>query len=195
MPKVRARKDHGPQPQERERFHRRPATILCWNNNFQLEIRTTLRNSEWKWKDHQFSNHITTNLYSLEPHKIVHEFVRFADEHILQKSMESPHSSPSVAWSENSITQYSRAFYLLRQQNTVIAHHKIPGWKQMVIYTIAKSSHTHSLLESHKDTHYTIVAQSVFPVIVNTKLSLKTYIMLIKALVPSKSKTTLMHPP
>jgi hypothetical protein len=65
----------------------------------------------------------------------------------------------------------------------------------MVIYTIAKSSHTHSLLESHKDTHYTIVAQSVFPVIVNTKLSLKTYIMLIKALVPSKSKTTLMHPP
>jgi hypothetical protein len=84
----------------------------------------------------------------------VHEFVRFADEHILQKSMESPHSSPSVAWSENSITQYSRAFYLLRQQNTVIAHHKIPGWKQMVIYTIAKSSHTHSLLESHKDTLY-----------------------------------------
>ena len=58
------------------------------------------------------------------------ESVISSDAHILQQSMESPHSTPSMASPANLVSRNLKAFYLLRWQNTEAIHHKIPTKEQ-----------------------------------------------------------------
>lgn len=99
----------------------------------------------WIWKNKQVYNFIRSDLGLWCSHKVVFESVISFDEHILQQSKESPHSSPLMASIANLVARNLKAFYPLRWQNTEVVHHKTPTQEQKHWWTSIEIGWQHGL--------------------------------------------------
>lgn len=99
----------------------------------------------WIWKNKQVYNFVRSDLGLWCSHKVVIESVISFDEHILQQSKESPHSSPLMASPANLVARNLKAFYSLRWQKTEVVHHKTPTREQKHWWTSMEIDWQHGL--------------------------------------------------